>query len=469
MSKYKSLVKNILLFSLSSFIPKFISYILIPIYTACLTTTEFGISDIISTTVSLFLPIFTLNIRDAVLRFSLDKKYKPKDSLNISLRIIIIDVVLLLLFTLILSFFNLFSIKPLYLIYFDILLVANALYDVFNAFCKSTDKVKTIVYASITNSIFTFAFNILLIVVLKRGLNGFLLANSLGIIMSIIVFFTHAKIYRIISKSYSKIQLKEMIKYSFPLIFSAIAWWVNNASDRYIITFLIGVSASGVYAVATKIPSIITTFQNVFMQAWSISAIKEFDKNDKDCFIGNIYTLMSCLLCMLCSLIMAFNIPLSKMLFSGDFFVAWKYVPPLVLSVTIDGLSLFIGNLFFAVKDTKARAWATILGAIINTMLNFVLIKTIGVYGATVATVAGYSAGFIYSRIKIKKYINLNTNMHLNDFILILLFIQAVLAYFGNKFVIIQFIILLLIGVLYRNNICKVITTIKKKITKKFI
>lgn len=467
MSKYKSLAKNIFLFALSSFIPKFISYILISIYTACLTTTEFGISDIINTTVSLFLPIFTLNIRDAVLRFSLDKKYKPEDSLNISLRIVLVDIVLLIIFTVIISLFDILNIKPLYLLYFDVLLVANALYDVFNAFCKSTDKVKTIVYASITNSILTFTFNILLIVFLKKGLNGFLLANSLGIITAILVFFIHAKLYKNISKSYSKMQLKEMIKYSFPMVFSAIAWWVNNASDRYIITFIIGVSASGVYAVASKIPSIITTFQNVFLQAWSISAIKEFDKDDKDGFIGNIYTLMSCLLCMLCSLIIVLNIPLSKIMFSGDFFVAWKYVPPLVLSVTIDGLALFIGNLFFAVKDTKARAWATIVGAIVNTILNFVLIKIIGVYGAAIATVVGYFIGFVYSRIKIKKYIKMNTDMHLNDFILTLLTIQVVLAYFGNNFILFQIIILMLIGLLYRNYIWKVFTTIRKKIIKK--
>ena len=254
-----------------------------------------------------------------------------------------------------------------------------------------------------------------------------------------------------------------MVKYSYPMVISAVAWWANNASDRYIVSFFIGVSAGGVYAVASKIPSIITTFQNVLMQAWSISAIKDFDKYDEDGFIGNIYTLMSCFLCMLCSLIILFNIPLSNIMFSGDFFVAWKYVPPLVLSVTIDGLSLFLGNLFFAVKDTKARACATIFGAIVNTILNLLLIKQIGVYGAAIATIVGYLVGFIYSRIKIKKYINMNTNMKLNDSVLLLLLAQVGLAYFGNRFVVIQVLIILLIGFLYRNDIKKVCTLIQKK------
>ena len=262
-------------------------------------------------------------------------------------------------------------------------------------------------------------------------------------------------------------QSREMINYSFPMVFSAIAWWINNASDRYIITWMVGVSASGIYAVASKIPSILTTFQNVFMQAWSISAIKEFDENDKDGFIGNMYSLMSCMLCVLCSIIMLFNLVIAKLMFSGDFYIAWKYVPLLVLSVTLDGLALFIGNLFYAVKDTKARALATILGAIVNTILNFLLIKILEIYGAAIATVIGYGSGFILSRILIKRYIKINTNMVLNDSILLLLIVQTFLAYYGEKFIYIQVIITVIIILVYRNYIFKVINMIKGKFLKR--
>ena len=407
MNKYKNLIKNILLFALSSFIPKAMYFFLVPIYTAYLTTGEYGVSDLINTTVSLFMPIVTLNIRDAVLRFSLDKKYSQKDSLNISMRIVFFDLIFLTIFTILELNFKWLNIDPLYIIFFDIMLIANSIYDLFNSFCKGIEKINTIVIASIVNSSFTFLFNILFIVILKKGLPGFLIANSLGTIMAIMVYVFYGKLYNYFSLKYSKIQAKEMVKYSFPMVFSSIAWWINNASDRYIITWFIGVSASGIYAVSSKIPSILTTFQNVFMQAWSISAIKEFDKDDKDGFIGNMYTLMSCMLCVLCSIIIVCNLLIAKIMFSGDFYVAWKYVPPLVLSITFDGLALFIGNLFYAVKDTKARAWATILGAGVNTILNFILIKTIGVYGAAIATVVGYASGFVLSRVLIKKYINI--------------------------------------------------------------
>ena len=65
-----------------------------------------------------------------------------------------------------------------------------------------------------------------------------------------------------------------MVKFSFPLIFSVIAWWINNASDRYILTWITGISVSGLYAISYKIPNLLSTFQNIFAQAWSISEVK---------------------------------------------------------------------------------------------------------------------------------------------------------------------------------------------------
>lgn len=464
MIKYKKLVKNILLFALSSFIPKLITFFLVPIYTAYLTTEEYGISDLINVTVSLFIPILTLNIRDAVLRFSLDKKYNQKDCFNISLRIVFFDLIILLIFTFLQIYFRWFNINLVYLVFFDILLIIESLYYILNSFYKGIENVKTIVIASIMNSLFTFLFNILFVVILKMGLLGFLLANSSGIIIAILVFLFHGKAYKYFSFHYSRIQAKEMIKYSFPMVFSAIAWWVNNASDRYLITWMIGVSASGIYAVSSKIPAILTVFQNIFMQAWSISAIKEFDKDDTDGFIGNMYTIMSSMLCLLCSIIIIFNIFISKLMFSGNFYIAWKYVPLLVLSICVDGLALFIGNLFYAVKDTKSRAYATIFGAIANLILNIILINVIGVYGAAFATFIGYLVGLIYSRIKIKKYISIKTSMKKNDFALFLLIIQTFFAYYGNKYIITQFVILLIILYLYKNCLIKIFVIIKNKV-----
>ena len=75
-----------------------------------------------------------------------------------------------------------------------------------------------------------------------------------------------------------------MIAYSAPLVLNAIGWWVNSASDRYVVTWLCGLAVNGIYSVGYKIPSIINVFQTIFNQAWFLSAVKEFDPQDKDGF-----------------------------------------------------------------------------------------------------------------------------------------------------------------------------------------
>lgn len=70
----QKLVKNVLLFALSNFVPKVLSFLLVPVYTSYLTTQDYGTSDLIITTASLVVPIFTVSIDNAVIRFTIENK-----------------------------------------------------------------------------------------------------------------------------------------------------------------------------------------------------------------------------------------------------------------------------------------------------------------------------------------------------------------------------------------------------------
>ena len=51
-------------------------FFMVPLYTNILTASEYGTADLIQTISSLFVPIFSIMIQDAVLRFGLSEKYK---------------------------------------------------------------------------------------------------------------------------------------------------------------------------------------------------------------------------------------------------------------------------------------------------------------------------------------------------------------------------------------------------------
>ena len=74
MNRYNYLFKNIGILTLSSFATKLLSFFLVPLYTNILTTTEYGTYDLLNSTIGILLPILTLDIQEAVLRFALDKK-----------------------------------------------------------------------------------------------------------------------------------------------------------------------------------------------------------------------------------------------------------------------------------------------------------------------------------------------------------------------------------------------------------
>ena len=95
-SKEKKLASNILLFSLTMLLPKLLSFFLVPVYTAYLTTEEYGISDLILNTNSLILPIFSLGINNAVLLFTIENKGDAKPY-HVGLRHWIISTIALMI------------------------------------------------------------------------------------------------------------------------------------------------------------------------------------------------------------------------------------------------------------------------------------------------------------------------------------------------------------------------------------
>src|SRR5699024_6949225 len=97
-----------------------------------------------------------------------------------------------------------------------------------------------------------------------------ILANAL----SIVFLFVMTKVYRTLRlRKMNKPLVKEMLQYSVPMIPNSLMWWLINASSRYFIRFFVGASGNGLFAVASKIPTIINLINQIFTQAWQISAI----------------------------------------------------------------------------------------------------------------------------------------------------------------------------------------------------
>jgi O-antigen/teichoic acid export membrane protein len=469
-SKYKYLGKNTLVFAISSFGTKFLSFLLVPLYTNILTTGEYGVADLITTTATLMIYVFTINIAEAVLRFALEQKKNTNSILAYGIKVLAIGTLLLISTMAIVYWAHFIDWKPSYYVYLILYFFFTALYQILTNYLRAVDKVTAVAMAGIVSSISMISANLLFLLIVKIGLNGYLIALISGPAAG-----TFYSIYKIglplrdyFDQSASADTKKAMISYSIPLIFNNIALWINAFLDRYFVTAFCGVAQNGVYAIASKIPTILSMCYTVFAQAWTLSAIREFDKEDKDGFFSETYSMYNSLMVVACSVLILINIPLAKFLYSGDFFIAWEYSSVLLISVLFNSVTAFFGSIFSAVKDSKAIAVTTLISAAVNILLNLILIPIMGPLGAAIATAACYAVMAMVRYIVIRKYILIRINLYKDSFIYGLLIIQVFLEHTTNHGYIGQIIILGSIVFLYRNNASKALEFIHKAIIKRF-
>jgi O-antigen/teichoic acid export membrane protein len=463
--KIKDLSKNTILFTISSFGSRILSFFLVPLYTYVLSTSEYGTVDLINTTVQLLIPILTLNIQDAVLRFSLDDEYSPYDVIDVDGKVIAISSGVLVLALFVLWALGIITITPNYIIFLFVLFISGAINNNLSMYLKARDRVRLLAFWGIINMAITCVFNIVLLLVMKLGVNGYLISFVSGTIVADIGMIITGGVFHDIKRGkWSTNIVRSILIYSAPLIANSIGWWINNASDRYILTFFCGTALNGIYAVSYKIPSILSAVQSVFYNAWSVSAITEFDKDDSDGFIGNVYTAYSSMSILACSCIMVLNIFIAKILYSKDFFSAWHYIPFLLVGTAFNGLGLFNGCIYTAAKKTKDVSITTIIGATINTALNFILIPFYGAYGAAFATMVGYFFIWLIRLVRMRNIIVMKVNWKNNIMLMVILFLQCVFATATGNFVL-QIPFLFILCILERRTIAKVYKAAKNMIS----
>lgn len=460
----RELAVNTGLFAISSFGSKIISFLLLPLYTAVLSTGDYGTVDLMNSTVSLLVPLLTLNVQDAVLRFGLGRDAEPEEILSVGLRLVVGGSCVLLAAVAMLLGVGLLPVGGIYCAFLIAMFALTALSNVLTMYVKSQEHIRSLVVSGIGNTLVMSVAAVVLLVVVKAGVVGYMASMILGSLFSVVYLLVVGKAWRGVLVKVRPGLMGSMVALSAPLVANSLAWWVNDVSDRYVVTFICGAAANGIYAVAYKIPTILSTLQTIFYNAWAISAVKEFDPEDGDGFLGRMYELYSGAMAVACSVIMLLDAPLAMLLYSSDFFEAWRYVPLLLIGVFLNGLALFEGCLFTAARNTKAVSWTTIVGACVGIALCIGLTFSIGPLGAAVATVIGYIVTWaVRTGIMVRKVVRLKVSWRNEAVTLAVLIMQALVAMqWGLQ--IAQVPLLLFILFLHRGQIDGMTALIKTKL-----
>ena len=385
MNRSKYLIKNVGLLTLSNFSSKILVFLLVPLYTSILSTAEYGTYDLIISTVGLIYPILTLNIVDAVMRFTMDDKYDDKDVISMGYNFVGISIIITAILSMGLYIAGIWKGLVLYFLLYYISYVFN---QFFIQVAKGLERVQDMAIGGVVGTLTMLVLNVVFLLVFHWGLTGFFSANILSQAMSALYFCFRLKGWQYVSLRSANHKLKaEMLFYSVPLIATTLAWWANNTLDKYAVVLLCSVTANGLLSVAYKIPSILNVFQSIFIQAWQISAIREYGEVNTKEFYGNTFSIINLMMALVCSVLILLTRPLAHILYARDFYEAWHYVPFLLISSVLNCAAGLLGPVLSAKKDTKVMMWSAIIGTATNAVLNIVLIYYVGIQGATIATV----------------------------------------------------------------------------------
>lgn len=401
-SRTKYLFKNTAIFTIGNFATKVISFFLIPLYTNVLTTSEYGIVDLVVTISTITVPIITLNIMEAVMRFNLDKGADKNKITKIGIVILFFGMLLGLALIPLCRLWNHISSFSI-LVYFYV--VCSASSQVFLCDLRGKELLVQYSIGNILNTLLIAGFNILFLLGFKLGITGYLLAYTIANAIVAVYALIIGKGYKAISASLDKRKMKEMLKYSVVLIPNSFMWWIMNSSDHVMVTSMIGVAANGVYAISYKLPTLISTFTGIFNQAWSYSAIREEDAEDVESYTNNVFKSMINVVMLIGLCMMAVIKPFLKIYVSPNYYEAWQYTPFLIIGCVYLTLATFMSTSYTVHKDSKGFLFSATFGAVLNIILNWFLIPSLDVYGAALATCISYMSVFIFRLFHTRKYL----------------------------------------------------------------
>lgn len=406
MDKYKKLLSNTLIFAIGTFSSKLLVFFLTRLYTAVLTESEYGAVDLIQQTGNLLLPLVTLGITNAVIRFGLDRGIKKSHVFTTGLLSIGAGFLFLLVCSPLLGLISFLS-GRVYLLCFFVL--TSSLRSLCAQFVRAKGAVKLFALDGILSTLTTILFNILYLVVFRLGVFGYIFSLICSDLLSVAFLFAMSGLHRYIRfRNLDRAVAKSMLMFSIPLIPNTILWWITNVSDRYMISYFCGTAYNGLYVAASKIPSLVMLVSGIFMDAWQISAITEQKARDR--FYSRVVNIYSMLLFVMASGAILLTKVIPLILFDESYYAAWRYIPLPVVSIVFTCLVNFLGSIYMVEKKSVRSLMTATLSAAINIGLNLWWIPLYQVNGAAAATLICYLVVFIVRLVDTRKYIRIKWN-----------------------------------------------------------
>jgi len=446
LEKIKTLSKDTLIYGTNTIIGRFLGFFLVPFYTNKFIPEEYGIIAIIYAYIAILNVFFSIGLESGYMKFSSTLEIgNEKENFSNPFILLFSNSLILaaILFFFSDSFTHIFQIEEKYSIlirYTALILFFDAIVLIQFAYLRLHNKAKTFAFIKISNIIINVLLNVILISYFKMGIEAVFLSN---LIASVVTFLM---LIPVLAKNFvfqiNKDLIKQVIKFSIPIIPAGIAANIVQTISRPILKFLTDDSIVGIYQASFRLGILMMLIVSMFEFAWRPFFLNNAkDPNAKQIFskVLTLFIIFTSFVFLIASIfiedIVKLKLPFNTYLIGKPYWDGLSIVPVILFAYLLYGIYINLMAGIYIEKKTKYLPMITGAGAIANIVFNFILIPKFSYMGAAIATLISYLIMMLGIYFVSQKFYKINYEYKKIGFIFLSLAIVTCLYFFcANSF-----------------------------------
>ena len=397
--RFGKLFSDTVIIAIGTFGSKLLVFLLMPLYTALLSPSQYGTAELITGTANLIMPFACVGITNGIFRFAAEKGTDREGVFSSGMVLLGAGLCgTVLLGAVALCIGAAWRTEILLVVLY--VLVAD-LQAVCAQYVRAVDRTRLFAVQGILNTLVTVGFNILFLMAFDLGVTGYVLSTVVGNLLTTAFLVVSARLWRVFRLSHvSRTAMRELFRFSLPMVPTTICWLITDLSDRYLVSWFCGEAVNGVYSAAYKIPTIVNLMSGIFMQAWQFSAVvQSADGEECSRFYSQVFRGFLSVIFIGSGGLILLSPWLCRLLLNSAYHEAWRYMPTLLCSAALESVVSFLASVYMVRKKSMHSFLTAVAGTGLNLLLNFLFIPRTGTFGgalgAAIATLIGYAAVWV--------------------------------------------------------------------------
>ena len=397
--RFGKLFSDTVILAIGTFGSKLLVFLLMPLYTALLSPSQYGTAELITGTANLIMPFACAGITNGIFRFAAEKGTDREGVFSSGMVLLGAGLCgTVLLGAVALCIGAAWRTEILLVVLY---VLAADLQAVCAQYVRAVDRTRLFAVQGILNTLVTVGFNIPFLMAFDLGVTGYVLSTVVGNLLTTAFLVVSARLWRVFRLSHvSRTAMRELFRFSLPMVPTTICWLITDLSDRYLVSWFCGEAVNGVYSAAYQIPTIVNLVSGIFMRAWQFSAVvQSADGEECSRFYSQVFRGFLSVIFIGSGGLILLSPWLCRLLLNSAYHEAWRYMPTLLCSAALESVVSFLASVYMVRKKSMHSFLTAVAGTGLNLLLNFLFIPQTGTFGgalgAAIATLIGYAAVWV--------------------------------------------------------------------------